>query len=160
MLQIVDNQLDKKHTKLLKKLYKKTLKLTGQKPSNIEASLAFINEKEMQKLNKETRNIDKTTDVLSFPNLENVFNQKITKQNYFIETNPQTKKVFLGDVIINLNKASEQAKEYNHSLSREVCYLFVHGLLHLLGYDHIEDKDKKLMRSKEELILNKFKLTR
>jgi probable rRNA maturation factor len=68
--------------------------------------------------------------------------------------------VFLGDVIINLNKASEQAKEYNHSLSREVCYLFVHGLLHLLGYDHIEDKDKKLMRSKEELILNKFKLTR
>ncbi len=114
----------------------------------------------MQTLNNETRKIDETTDVLSFPNLENVFNKKINKKTYPMDVNPHTKRVLLGDIVINVIKAGEQAKEYGHSTKREICYLFVHGLLHLFGYDHIDELDKKLMRAQEETILKKFKLKR
>lgn len=160
MLKIVNNNFDKSMTKMLKKIFKKTLKLTDQKPRLFEVCLEFNNNKEMKELNNRTREIDKTTDVLSFPNLENVFNKKIKKAHFEEEVNPETGKIMLGDVVINVDRAKKQAEEYEHSFKREVCYLFVHGLLHLLGFDHIDELDKNLMRGQEELILSKFKITR
>jgi probable rRNA maturation factor len=160
MLNIENNPLDEKTTKLIKKIFKKTLKLDKHKARQIEATLSFVTDEEIKELNKETRNIDEITDVLSFPNLNHVFNGRINKKLYPLDINPATDKIVLGDIIINLNRAKEQAKEYAHSFNREVCYLFVHGLLHLLSYDHIDEMDKNLMRGQEELILSKFDLTR
>ena len=106
------------------------------------------------------RNIDKVTDVLSFPNCENVFNREITPKNFPYEVNPENGKVDIGDIVINLNRAEEQAGSYGHSFTREVAYLMVHGLLHLMGYDHIDPLDANLMRAQEEKVLAKFNLKR
>ena len=160
MLEIVNNPFDEKETKLLQNITKKTLKLEDQRPRKIEVYLSFVTSEEIKELNKNKRNIDEVTDVLSFPNLENVFHEKINKKRYPMDVNPETKRIVLGDIIICLDKAKEQATEYGHSFNREVCYLFVHGLLHLLGYDHIDELDKNLMRGEEEYILSKFNLTR
>ena len=160
MLQILNNPLEKKETKLINKIYKTALKLEDQHHRKIDACLSFVTEDEIKAMNLEKRNIDEVTDVLSFPNLENVFHRIISKKTYPLDVDPKTGHIFLGDVVICLNRAKEQATEYSHSLNREVCYLFTHGLLHLLGYDHIDELDKNLMRGEEELILSKFELTR
>ena len=78
----------------------------------------------------------------------------------FTHFNPENNKVILGDIVINLDKAISQALEYGHSLDREICYLFVHGILHLLEFDHMNELDKNLMRKQEEKILSKFKIQR
>lgn len=119
---------------------------------DIEFELNFIKPLEIQNINKDKRNIDKPTDVLSFPNL-NIKCGKIDKKKFKLDVNPETKNLMLGQIVICLDAAKSQAKEYNHSLIRELCYLFVHGLLHLLGFDHIYDSDKKTMRKFEEEIL-------
>ena len=160
MLEILNNPLEKKETKLLHKIYKVALQLEDNSHKKIDTCLSFVSSEEIQKLNKESRNIDEITDVLSFPNLNDVFHNKITKKTYPNDVDRNTGHIFLGDVVICLDKAKEQATEYEHSLNREICYLFVHGLLHLLGYDHIDKLDKNLMRGEEELILSKFDLTR
>jgi len=160
MLQIENNPFDENDTKLLQRIAKKTLKSEDQRPRKIEVYLSFVTDKEMKELNEKTRKIDEVTDVLSFPNLENVFHHKISKKYYPNDINPLTKRIVLGEIVICLEKAKEQATEFGHSFNREVCYLFVHGLLHLLGYDHIDELDKNLMRGQEEYILSKFNLTR
>ena len=160
MLEIVNNPLDEKETKLIEKIVKTTLKVEDQKPRKIDVCLSFVSEEEIKELNKEKRQKDEVTDVLSFPNLENVFHTKITKKTYPMDVNPDTKRIFLGDIVICLERAKQQATEFEHSLNREICYLLVHGLLHLLGYDHIDELDKNLMRGQEEFILSKFNLKR
>ena len=97
-----------------------------------EVSIALIDDEQMAELNKNYRNIDNTTDVLSFPQEEEL----------------------LGDVIISIPRALAQANEYGHSFKREFTYLLVHGLLHLAGYDHLNTEDKTIMRSLEEEILS------
>ena len=108
----------------------------------------------MQVLNKQERGIDKVTDVLSFPLLE--FNGKIkafTKKNYPLSYMPENKSIALGSVVICKQQAKLQAEEYGHSVQREVDYLFIHGVLHLLGYDHQTDKSEKQMHDLAESIL-------
>lgn len=116
---------------------------------SIYVSVIISNEKYIQKVNSEYRNIDKVTDVLSFPMFEK--NEIEEAKN-----NPEV----LGDIIVCIPKVEEQAKEYNHSFNREFAYMLVHGFYHLMGYDHIEDEDKKEMRAKEEVILEKLKIER
>ncbi|MBE5731951.1 MAG: rRNA maturation RNase YbeY [Clostridiales bacterium] len=118
----------------------------------------FVSEGEIRALNKETRNVDKVTDVLSYPALYEIM--PFTVSNYPYEYNSETKSVGLGSIVICEAVAKSQAEEYGHSEEREKAYLFLHGLLHLLGYDHIEDDDKKIMREKEEEILNRLGITR
>lgn len=108
---------------------------------NGEISLTFVDEEEIRRLNKNFRNIDKATDVLSFPQFED------KKQ---IKDNPNLP---LGDVVICLDVAVKQSEEYGHSFEREVIYLFVHSILHLLGFDHLEDDDRKQMRAVEKEIM-------
>lgn len=108
----------------------------------------------IKKINKEYRNIDRETDVLSFPMFERKeLEEKIKNKMFEYED-------VLGDIIISIPRVEEQAKEYGHSFERELSYMIVHGFYHLMGYDHIKEEDKKEMRPKEEKILNQLNILR
>ena len=128
-----------------------------------EVSLLFVDNDEIKEINNETRNIDKETDVLSFPMLEYSEN-KVFKEQYkdykFLASDLDGDELVLGDIVLSLEKALEQSKEYNHSFEREASYLVVHSVLHLLGYDHMKDDEKIIMRKREEEILGKLNILR
>lgn len=128
-----------------------------------EISLLFVDNEEIREINNETRNIDRATDVLSFPMLD-FEDKKVFKDIYknyeFDETFMDGEELVLGDIVLSLEKALEQSEEFNHSFEREASYLVVHSVLHLLGYDHMEDEEKKVMRNREEEILNKLNILR
>lgn len=120
--------------------------------------LSFVTKEEIHELNNSARGVDRATDVLSFPALDEI--KPFTQKNYPFEYSPEKKAVELGSIVICREVAEEQAKEYGHSLRRETCYLFTHGLLHLSGYDHIEESDRAVMRKKEEIVLGALGITR
>lgn len=115
-----------------------------------EVSLVLIDDKRIHELNFEYRGVDRPTDVLSFALQEEVDD----------EPDMEVEDELLGDILISVERAREQAVEYGHSFEREIIYLAVHGTLHLLGFDHEEERDKQEMRSKEEEIMRKLKLER
>ncbi len=118
-----------------------------------EISVLFTDNAGIRQINAEMRDIDKETDVLSFPQYEFETPGVLVKEEGY----PY---LLLGDIVLSLEKADEQAKEFGHSYEREVGYLTVHSMLHLLGYDHMTDTDKPIMRAKEEEILDKLGLVR
>lgn len=128
-----------------------------------EVSLLLVNNNEIKDINREQRGKDMVTDVLSFPMLDYEIGT-VYKDNYkeykFHESDLDDGRLVLGDIVLNLQRAEEQRIEYQHSFNREVCYLIIHSVLHLLGYDHIDEEDKHRMREREEYILNKFNLSR
>ena len=126
----------------------------GFSAENMEISITFATKDEIRQLNKAYRNVDNHTDVLSFPLIDD-FNQL---EDYDEDVNGE--QIMLGDVVICLEKAREQAEEYGHSLQREIVYLFVHSLCHLLGYDHMTDEDKAEMRKLEEEVMSALNLER
>ena len=141
----------------LKKDIKKAVKLTlehlKQDYKKIMLSVSFVSEEEIKELNQRTRNIDKITDVLSYPN----FNLKPFETiDLFNKNNYLGKHVFLGDMAICLVRAGEQAKEYGQTLEKEVIKLVIHSTLHLMGFDHIQDEDYAVMNQEEEKIASKF----
>lgn len=146
--------------KLTRKLLKYTLKVTGAKTTKVSVDVSFVSQAEIKKLNKEYRKVNEVTDVLSFPNLELKPYQKLVMSEHTQDINPETKHLHLGDIIICEDVARKQAEEYGHAYEREVYYLLEHGYLHLLGFDHIEEADKVLMRFVEEKVLSKFKIYR
>ena len=115
-----------------------------------EVSLVLIDDKRIHELNFEYRGVDRPTDVLSFALQEEVDG----------EPDIEVEDEMLGDILISVERAREQAAEYGHSFEREIIYLAGHGTLHLLGFDHEEELDKQEMRSKEEEIMGKLKLER
>lgn len=122
---------------------------------NFYLSITLTSPKEIHKLNKEYRKVDKETDVLSFPIFEKEeIDNIIATQKKNLVPEP------IGDIVISIEKVKEQAKEYGHSFERELSYMIVHGFYHIMGYDHIEKKDKVVMRPKEEKILEILKQTR
>lgn len=127
-----------------------------------EISVVITDNEGIRKINREYRNIDKETDVLSFPMLE--YEEGYYKEGKidvdFEDINPETGNVVLGDIVISLEKAKSQAEEFGHSIQREIAFLTVHSMLHLLGYDHERDEDRVIMREKEEEILNRLGLIR
>ena len=106
---------------------------------NYEVSVSIVDNHEIKELNREYRGIDEETDVLSFP-----------MEDEFVMEGP----LLLGDIIISAEKALEQAEEYNHSLYREMSYLTAHSMFHLMGYDHMADDEKSIMRKKEKEIMS------
>lgn len=128
-----------------------------------EISIIFVDNKEIREINNEMRGIDSATDVLSFPMLE-FEDDKYFKDMYvgydFMPYELNEGRLVLGDMALSLERAKEQAIEYGHSFEREVMYLVVHSILHLLGYDHMIEKDKVIMRRREEEIMEKFNITR
>ena len=122
---------------------------------NFYVSVTLTSPKQIHELNRKYRNVDRPTDVLSFPmfekdELERIITEKL--KNVVPEV--------LGDIVISVEKVEEQAIEYGHSFERELSYMLVHGFYHIMGYDHIEEEDKVQMRKKEEVILEKLKQSR
>ena len=117
-------------------------------------TITLTNPENIKKINKEYRDIDRATDVLSFPMFEKEELEEKIKKNDFEHED------VLGDIIISVEKVQEQAIEYGHSFERELSYMVVHGFYHLMGYDHIQEEDKKKMRPKEEKILSDLKIGR
>lgn len=118
-----------------------------EKIKNVIFNIIIVDNNYIHKLNKEYRGIDRPTDVISFA-LED--NEDLTPSNVRV----------LGDIYISIDKVYEQAKEYGHSNLREICFLMIHGFLHLLGYDHMKEAEEKVMFAKQEEILNGFGITR
>ncbi|QRN86469.1 rRNA maturation RNase YbeY [Clostridia bacterium] len=118
---------------------------------DFEVGITFVDDDEIQRLNRDYRNKDQVTDVLSFAMSESLEDEpEIINEDMSL----------LGDIVIDYQQALKQAKEYEHSTLRELCYLALHGMLHLLGYDHEKEEDKKRMRKQEEAVLDAFKIKR
>ena len=130
-----------------------------QSDVGLAIELLFVDEEEIQRLNKETRNIDKVTDVLSYPTLDGIQGKTLLKEEHPYDIDEEDN-LLLGSIVICTKRAKEQAEEYGHSLERELHYLLTHGVLHCLGYDHMTDEDKAEMREKEEYILKKLGIVR
>ena len=128
-----------------------------------EVSLVFVNNYEIRNINRETRNIDKVTDVLSFPMID--YKKGKDYKDLYLNFNFDSMffdngNLVLGDIVISLERALEQSIEFNHSFFREASYLVIHSVLHLLGYDHMDEIEKRAMRNREEYILNKLNIPR
>ncbi len=143
-------QVSSEHNKLIEDLliYAAKLEMVS---ADAELSVTFVNNEEIQRLNHQYRHIDRATDVLSFA---------LEEANEEIEISGADIPIVLGDIIISVDKAKEQAEEYNHSFSRELGFLALHGFLHLLGYDHMDSEEEKKMFLRQEEILNDFGLSR
>lgn len=113
-----------------------------------EVSLSFVSNDEIREINRDYRKIDKVTDVLSFPMYDGE------------EVDVDFGAISLGDIVVSIERASDQAKDFCHSLEREVCFLVCHSMFHLLGYDHMEEEEAKEMRAKEEAVLSQLGITR
>lgn len=149
---IIDNRQDKLEikeelTERIKDIISECLDYEGY-DDDYEVSLSFVDNKEIHQLNRDFRGVDRPTDVLSFPLL--------VDEEFDVDFGEES----LGDIVISLEKAFEQSREYNHSFEREVCFLVCHSMFHLLGYDHDTEENTKEMREKEEYILCKLGITR
>lgn len=122
-----------------------------------EVSLTFVDNETIRQINKDNRNIDSPTDVLSFPMLYFDEDGNIIDSDY--DTDGEY--ILLGDIVISAERAMTQAQEFGHSFKREMAFLTVHSMLHLLGYDHVDNiEDEKIMFSKQEEILQELNITR
>lgn len=123
-----------------------------------EAELTVVGKDEIRQLNAENREVDAVTDVLSFPAMTSPLPFEAEKHTDDID--PETGNYMLGDIALCAERAVEQAKEFGHSVKREVCYLVLHGLCHLFGFDHETEEDKRRMRKVEEDVLSGLGITR
>ncbi len=139
----IDNRQElafsKTYSDIINKVARQVLILEDYEPDEFEVSVSIVSNEEIKKLNKQYRGIDKVTDVLSFP---------LESGNC------------LGDIVISLQRAIEQAEEYGHSIEREIGFLTAHSMLHLLGYDHLTEEDEKIMFNLQEKTLEKLELHR
>ncbi len=122
-------------------------------PKSIKVNLNIVDEETIRDLNKSTRNINKVTDVLSYPYTNLRAGERLVLRDYQLDIDPYDKTLTLGDIYICLERASEQAEEYSHTLKRELAFLFCHAMLHLCGYDHIEQDDAERMERKQDAIM-------
>ncbi len=147
MVEIFDltkKKLLEKYFKDIKKYYLKTLE-TLELKDDFDASLIIVGKRKIRSINRDYRNKDKETDVISFANID-------SNDYDFLD-----ERINLGDIFINVDRVYSQAKKYEHSEKREFIFLFVHGLLHLLGYDHMDKKDEKIMFELQDKIVGKLK---
>ncbi|OXT06328.1 rRNA maturation RNase YbeY [Thermoanaerobacterium thermosaccharolyticum] len=158
----IDNRQDKVDVdgldKIVEDVVKTALEVEGV-VDDVEVSVSFVDNEEIHKLNKYYRNVDRETDVLSFPlvEFEEIYSD-IDEENYDEDdaAGPEP----IGDIVISLEKAKQQAEEYGHSFIREVAYLTAHSMFHLMGYDHETDDERKIMREKEDEVMRRLKIER
>ena len=153
-IDFLDIEPSKIYDETISKVMAKCFEVENLPEKMFMVSITLTNPENIKRLNKEYRNIDKSTDVLSFPMYEKSELDEIIKQKDFEYTD------ILGDMVISIEQVQIQAEEYGHSFERELSYMVVHSFYHLLGYDHIKEKDKKIMRPKEEYVLNELGITR
>ncbi len=151
-LEIEEN---KEYEKIIKEVIKTAFKKEELCKLNLYINVILTTPENIRKINKEYRNVDKATDVLSFPMFEKKELDEMILQD-------QKNKVYdvLGDIVISIEKVKEQAEEYGHSFKRELAYMVVHGFYHLMGYDHMNDTEKEVMRQKEEEVLEILNIKR
>ena len=154
-----DIEKNEKYESTIKEVVKECFKTEGLDKTNLYISITLTNPEEIEKINKQYRNIDKATDVLSFPMFEKEDLEKFLVENSKV-SDVNTQVDILGDIVISIPKVYEQAEEYGHSFERELAYMVVHGFYHLMGYDHMEEADKKIMRQKEENVLQNLGIKR
>ncbi len=121
----------------------------------LAVELLFVDEEEIRRLNRETRGMDKVTDVLSYPTMDGIKGKPLFAEEHPFEMDEEGR-LLIGSIVVCTKRAKEQAIEYGHSYERELHYLVVHGVMHCLGYDHIEEAERAEMREKEEYILGKI----
>ena len=143
-----ETPVSKETEEIMKNAAKLCIEPEGLDESLCSVSVSFVGKDEIKTLNRDYRGNDSVTDVLSFPQYDDL--------NDIIDG----EEIALGDVVICLDKCREQAEEFGHSEEREMIYLFVHSICHLLGYDHMEDDDKKEMRAKEESVMTALGILR
>lgn len=157
----MENQQDKQEIseeteRIIKKVIEKSLEYENC-DFDAEVSVTIVDNDEIRGINAQMRNIDKVTDVLSFPMLYFDENGDIIDSDYDMDGDS----IVLGDIVISAERAKSQAEEYGHSFKREIAFLTVHSMLHLLGYDHVDDPEgEKIMFAKQEEILNLLGITR
>lgn len=147
-----DVEENKDYEKIINLVVDKCFTVEKLNNLNLYISITLTTPSEIKIINNEFRKIDKETDVLSFPMFEKDELDEMVKSG--VNEIPET----IGDVIISVDRVKEQAEEYGHSFERELAYMVVHGFYHLMGYDHMEENDKKEMREKEENILEKLNI--
>lgn len=153
-LEYLDLEENKEYEETIKKVIEQCFKEEKLENSKLYISITLTTPENIHKINKQYRNVDRETDVLSFPMFEkSELEQKIAKDDFEHED-------ILGDIVISIEKVKGQAKEYGHSFEREFAYMLVHGFYHLMGYDHIKEEDKIIMRPKEENVLGKLGIRR
>lgn len=140
--------LDEKTGKYMRKSAEECVLREGLDAERCAVSVTFTDKDGIKELNRDYRGVDSVTDVLSFPQYDD------------FEEIPGEGEILLGDVVICRERAAEQAREFGHSLDREMIYLFTHSILHLLGYDHMEEEEKREMRLKEEEVMDFLGLSR
>jgi len=155
-----DSEVDIDFTFDYKKLYEDVcLSVIDEKkcPYEAEVNLLIVDDLSIRQINKETRNIDKATDVLSFPFLQYDIPADFSKAEDDMDAfNPESGELILGDIILSIDHIKSQAHEYGHSLEREYAFLLIHSMLHLFGFDHIEENDRSIMENEQRIILNKL----
>ena len=139
--------------RIIKNVVKTVLELENIK-HDVDVFIMLTDNDEIHEINKEQRNVDRPTDVLSFPMFER--DEIVSLKEAKTDDIPE----ILGDIVISVPKVIEQAGEYGHSYERELAYLTAHGMLHLLGYDHMIEEEKKVMREHEEAVMNKLGIVR
>ena len=144
-------EFKKEYEEIIKKAVDMTAEDRGE--SDIEVSVLITDNDGIREINREYRNIDSETDVLSFPMRDYDDDQNI------IDDGGECEEKLLGDIVISLEKALEQGDLYGHGILREIGFLTVHSMLHLYGFDHIEEEERGVMREKEEEILKKMNLS-
>lgn len=156
---LIDNRQDKVDAqgldKIVEDVVRTALEVEGV-VDDVEVSVSFVDNEEIHKLNKYYRNVDRETDVLSFPlvEFEEIYTDIDEEDDDLDEVQP------IGDIVISLEKAKQQAEEYGHSFIREVAYLTAHSMFHLMGYDHETEDEKRVMREKEEEVMRRLKIER
>ena len=149
-----DIKPQKEYEEIIQDVIKTCYKQEKIENSKLIITITLTTPENIKEINKTYRDIDRATDVLSFPIFEkDELDKKIEKKDFEIED-------MLGDIVISIEKVEEQAVEYGHSFERELSYMVVHGFYHLMGYDHIKEDNKKIMRKKEEQILEKLGIQR
>ena len=162
---LVENEakrvLDFDYEEVIKNVVKRVVD-TENCPYEVEVNVLLTNNEEIHEANKDFRNIDRPTDVLSFPMVDYDFPADFSLVNESPEgyLNPETDELLLGDIMVSVDKVYSQAEEYGHGIKREFAFLIAHSMLHLLGYDHIEDEERMVMEAKQEAILETLGITR
>lgn len=149
-----DIKENENYEKIISIVVNKCFEVEKLQKLNLYISVTLTTPEQIKIINNEFRNIDKETDVLSFPMFEkNELDMMVTQGNNEI---PDT----IGDIVISVERVKQQAEEYGHSFERELAYMVVHGFYHLMGYDHMVESDKVVMREKEENVLNMLNIIR
>ena len=157
----IEETLDNKYVDIINKTIEKSLD-EEHCPYEVEVSVTITDNQNIQEINREHRDMDKPTDVLSFPLIDfsNPSNFDDIEEDNDEWFNLDNGELMLGDIIISLERARDQAQEYGHSIEREIGFLTAHSMLHLMGYDHMIEEEEKVMISKQKKILNEVGLKR